>query len=386
MTGKPSYEELEQRLKDLEKETAMREQAEDALRESEERYRTAIEGSNDGVAIVRGENHFYVNDKFAKIFGYDRPEEIVGRPVSFFVHPDDRERVASFNRSRQQGNPTPSRYECKGIRKDGSLIYLSVSASSTTYNGDPVSLVFLRDATERKLAEDHIHKLSHELIRAQENERQMISRELHDRIAQDLSTLKVGLDILFDNRAEIPAEITQRLSGFSRILQGAIMAVRDLSYDLRPPTLDQLGLVQTVFMYCEDFAEKTGINVDFASAGMDQPKFDSHAEINLYRLIQEGLNNVRKHADAGHVTIRLVASYPELILRIKDDGKGFDVNGWLETRTDEKRMGIRSMKERVNLLEGKMEIKSRPGEGTKILIHIPYEEKKSGSKEKDIDH
>jgi signal transduction histidine kinase len=163
------------------------------------------------------------------------------------------------------------------------------------------------------------------------------------------------------------------------------MAVRDLSYDLRPPTLDQLGLVQTVFMYCEEFAEKTGLSVDFTSAGMNELDLSSDAEINLYRLIQEGLNNVRKHADARHVTIRLVASYPKLILRIKDDGKGFDVNGWLETRTDEKRMGIRSMKERVSLLGGKMEIKSRPGEGARILIDIPCEEKKSGPQKNDID-
>lgn len=132
MTGKPSYDELEKRVKELEKESVMRKQAEEALRESEERYRMTVERSSDGVAIVEGNSHIYVNEEFARIFGCDRPEEIVGKPISQFVHPDDFERVAHFNHSRQQGEAAPSRYECKGIRKDGSLVHLSVSAGSTT--------------------------------------------------------------------------------------------------------------------------------------------------------------------------------------------------------------------------------------------------------------
>ena len=156
------------------------------------------------------------------------------------------------------------------------------------------------------------------------------------------------------------------------------MAIRDLAYDLRPPSLDQLGLVRTIFQHCEAFSEKTGLVVDFNAAGMDKLRLDFDTEITLYRLVQEGLNNINKHADANRAAIRLVASFPSIILRIEDDGKGFDVQKRLITASNEKRMGLRSMEERVNLLKGKLRIQSLPEEGTKICIEVPYKEKKRG--------
>jgi signal transduction histidine kinase len=129
-----------------------------------------------------------------------------------------------------------------------------------------------------------------------------------------------------------------------------------------------------------------GLSIDFFSAGMDDLRLDFDTEINLYRLIQEGLNNIKKHADASRVIIRLVASSPNIILRIEDDGKGFDVEGRLPRASKEKRMGLASMEERGSLLNGNLRIQSRLMEGTKILVEIPYGEKKNGSKEKHIDH
>jgi signal transduction histidine kinase len=111
---------------------------------------------------------------------------------------------------------------------------------------------------------------------------------------------------------------------------------------------------------------------------MDGLKISSNTEINFYRLIQEGLWNIKKHAEAAKVTIKLVASFPNIILRIEDDGKGFIVKERLTAASKEKRMGLRSMEERVKLLEGKMKIHSRPNEGTKVIIEVPYKEKKRG--------
>jgi len=105
-------------------------------------------------------------------------------------------------------------------------------------------------------------------MRAQESERQMISRELHDCVAQDLSSIKIGVETLFDNQPTIPPDISQKVSEMSKTLRECIREVRDLSYDLRPPVLDELGLVQALFQYCHDFSEDNGINVDFHSAGM----------------------------------------------------------------------------------------------------------------------
>ncbi|MBW1676325.1 MAG: response regulator [Deltaproteobacteria bacterium] len=233
----------------------------------------------------------------------------------------------------------------------------------------------------RKRAGDQIRRLSHELLVAQESERQRISRELHDVLGQELSALKIGLDTFIDNQAEVPPGTRQRLAELSKTVRGTIMSVRDLAYNLRPPSLDQLGLGQTILQCCEEFSAKSEVKVDFFATGIDKSTLDFNTKINLYRLIQEGLNNVKKHADATEVTIRLVASFPDIILRIEDNGKGFDIQNRLASALDEKRMGLRSMEERVALLGGKMRIESRAMQGTKILIEIPIKDKKSGQKE-----
>jgi PAS domain S-box-containing protein len=128
--------------------------AEEALAESEERYRTAIENSNDAVAIIRGDKIQYVNRRFVEIFGYERLEDIIGQSVSLFVHPEDRDEVIKINQKRQSGEPVPSRYTFKGIKKDGGIVYIEVSATSIVYRGASVSLVYLRDITQRKIAEE----------------------------------------------------------------------------------------------------------------------------------------------------------------------------------------------------------------------------------------
>jgi len=234
-----------------------------------------------------------------------------------------------------------------------------------------------RDITDQKKSEKRIYMLTHELIKAQENERKIISRELHDRVAQDLSALKIECAMLLKGQPALPCETKEKINKISKALQGTITTIRDLSYELRPAGLDQMGLSETISQYCEEFSEKTGLRMDFASAGMDGLTLNFITEINLYRLVQEGLNNIRKHADASHVTVRLAAAYPSIILRIIDDGRGFDVKERLANAFNEKRMGLRSMEERVHLLHGRLDIQSRPTQGTKILIIIPQQEKKS---------
>ncbi|HOD75141.1 MAG TPA: PAS domain S-box protein [Syntrophorhabdaceae bacterium] len=135
--------------------TAVR-RAEEALRESEERYRTAIENSNDGVAILKGNIHLYVNGKFVEIFGYDSPADIIGKPQSLTVHPDDYRRVVDFTQRRQRGEIIPERYEFKGVKRNGDLVYIEVSATGTTYRGENVALVYMRDVTARRTSEEEL--------------------------------------------------------------------------------------------------------------------------------------------------------------------------------------------------------------------------------------
>ena len=225
--------------------------------------------------------------------------------------------------------------------------------------------------TERKQAEEKIHELSQMLIQAQENERHLISCELHDSIAQNLSVLKINCDTIYNDPSMTSPAHREKLAASSSLLFQTIAAVRNLAYDLRLPGLDEMGLVKALEVYCEEASENGKVKVDFQSAGMAVIDLDGNMEIHIYRLIQEGLNNTRKHADADHATILLLGSSPNIILRIEDNGRGFDVKAQELLSAATKRMGIRSMQERVNLLHGQMTIQSQPMKGTKIFIKIP---------------
>ena len=230
---------------------------------------------------------------------------------------------------------------------------------------------WLNNLMARKRSETQIRTLTQKLMKTQEDERRMISRELHDRLGQDLSSAKIALETLFDHQPAVSPEIQQKVSKLASVLDRTIYAVRDLAYDLRPPGLDEMGIVQALAMYCSDFSEKSGIHVDYQSAGIEKVKLDFNMRINLYRMVQEGLSNIHKHAEATRAVVKLTGAYPHIFLRIEDNGKGFDLEKRTREIDSEKRMGLRSLQERTNLLGGSMIVKSNLGQGTKILIKLP---------------
>jgi signal transduction histidine kinase len=242
------------------------------------------------------------------------------------------------------------------------------------------------DMTERRRARQMIQTLTHELIKAQENERHKIARDLHDHIAQDLSSLKIGMQTLFKGHLADDAVIEEQTGKLLEILQRSISEVRNMAYDLRPPGLDQFGLVRTLFTYCEDFAQSNNLKIDFIAAGLDDIDLDDAIQINLYRLIQEALYNIKKHAKCKGVTMRLVASSPNLMLRIIDDGIGFDYPEWRTKSHKDKRMGLQSMLERVGLLNGTIDIRSQPMKGTALFITIPIKEQYRDGEDQSSDH
>ena len=343
-----------------------------ALEKSEERYRTSFDNSRDAINIFSIDRNFLdVNKKLIQLSGYSKKELLSMRLEDLYpesVKPATEERIKKI----LQGEEIPV-FETYVLTKGGEKIpvEIGVSASKNCYGQEIVFQGNIRDIIERKRAQEHVQTLSRQLMKAQEAERQRLSHNLHDLVGQDLSALKIRLDTLFDDQPEVPPGTRQRVAELSKMVQETIMAVRDLAYGLRPTSLDQLGLAKTILRYCEEFSARTGVKVDFFAAGLDDLKLDSDTEITLYRLIQEGFNNVKKHADATEVTIRLVASFPDIILRIEDNGKGFDIQNRFVSALNEKRMGLRSMEERVALLGGKMSIESRAMQGTKILIEIP---------------
>jgi PAS domain S-box-containing protein len=355
-----------------------RKKIEQALKKSEQEYRVLVDHANEGIVVAQDGVLKFVNPKASKLSGYTI-QELISKPCSDFVHPEDEEMVKQHHIKRLAGEEKPLAYDLRIVDKDGDVRWLRNNGVVVHWQGKPASLNFLTDITLRKRAEERIESLSGQLIQAQETERQMIALELHDRVAQDLSSLKIAFETLLDQQPKVLNTMRERVSTLSEVLHRIISVVRDLSYDLRPPSMDEQSIVRGISRYCKEFSEKTGLTVDFTCAGLTDRRFDFNTKTNLYRLVQESLNNSRKHAEASHITIKMLAAFPSIILRIEDDGKGFDIDKRIAEITSEKRMGLRSMEERVKLLGGKMTIHSSPGQGTKIYIEVPLKEEKGDS-------
>lgn len=236
---------------------------------------------------------------------------------------------------------------------------------------DAVANLIGRIATQRRV-ESRMRALSRKLIMVQENERKRIARELHDHLSQDLCMAKASLERIWSG---IPLGETYRplAEEVADRLDTAIASVRDLAYALLPVGLMELGLVNTILRHCEEFSQHNGIEVEFFADGMENVKLDFETQINIYRLVQESLNNTRKHAAASRVVIRLLASYPDLLLRIEDDGRGACMEQCLLKAGQERRMGLWSMRERAQLLGGRIVFQSKPGAGMCIRVKIPIE-------------
>ncbi|PTN36340.1 PAS domain S-box protein [Desulfonatronum sp. SC1] len=367
--------------------------SEKVLKEIDEQLKNIFLESPIGIAVYDAHGLMYgVNKSYLTIYGMSDPTRILG--TSLFDDPllssETKERLLAGNAIREEVVVDFPK-SADGFMFDPTRakeLYLDVLITPLGMSmGDAVVgyMVQIQDITEEKGAQRSIHALSQQLIRAHEAERLMISRELHDRVGQDLSTLKIGLDSLRREHLIQSPVFLEKLTAFSNLTQQAIMVVRDLAYELRPPGLDQFGFVRAMTQYGKDFSEKTGLDVDMSFTGMEDSSLDFDAEINLYRLIQESLNNIYKHALARRVVVRMVASFPKIILRIEDDGLGFDPVQRMAGATAEKRMGLHSMRERATLLGGTMRIRSRLGKGTQILVELPHERKLHDSEKNSAD-
>jgi signal transduction histidine kinase len=221
-------------------------------------------------------------------------------------------------------------------------------------------------AIERKRAEEFTHSLTQKFIRLQEDERSIMARKLHEDIAQDLSSIRLFCENLFCDEIQ-----NQKIKKVSGMLYDVINSIRELSYDLYPSTLKELGLIQTIKILCSDFSEKKDISIQIHTAGVDNLKLDYEKEINIYRIIQEVLLNISIHSSATNVTLKIVGTSPNIIFRIDDDGVGFRVKEELVDNLSEDRTGLRNIEERVKMMGGISRIKSSPEAGTNIYFEIP---------------
>ena len=362
--------ELEEKIRELEDQIIKTRAAEEKLKESEERYRVAIEGSSDGVVVIGGGRITWGNNRLPEMFGYESLDEILGRDLRLIIHPEDHDRVMKISKLRQYGEQAPSRYDFKGVRKDGTPIYVAVSATRIQFQGRPFNLAYLRDVTLRRMAEEEIHYLSRRLIESIEEERRRLAANLHDEFGQALTALHLGVGSIRSMTADRP-DLEAPLNRITGIIEGLAETARNIAGELRPDVLDHLGLISAAEWHLNEFRQISGCRVEFDAVGFHSRRIQPQAEIVLYRVLQESLTNIVKHARASMVQVRLTYSHPRVILVISDDGQGFEPENGGPGRVDIKTgIGLISMKERVAAVGGTLDIRSVPGRGTTIRVTI----------------
>lgn len=214
-------------------------------------------------------------------------------------------------------------------------------------------------------------QLLHKIITAQEEERRRISRELHDEAGQALTSLLIGLKTM--ERAEGVDQMRAMIADLREVLNQTLDGVHDLAVELRPSVLDDLGLVPALARYVSGCSGRFGFEADFETAGMDGRRLPPEVEITLYRIAQETLTNVARHANASHASVLLQRRKGAVVLVVEDDGEGFDVDRVMASAQERKRLGLYGVEERALLVGGLLTIESRPGAGTTVSVEIPLE-------------
>jgi signal transduction histidine kinase len=223
---------------------------------------------------------------------------------------------------------------------------------------------------ELKYKENIRAHLLNKVVSAQEEERQRISRELHDETGQALTSLLVQLKIL--EQAENFTDVHTQVNDIRQLALRTLQEVRRLAMDLRPAALDDLGLVSALEGYIYNYAAKTNINVDFQSADLETMRLPHDIEVVLYRVIQEALTNIARHANATHVTVLIRRDRDELEIIVEDNGCGFDVAAIL--KSNDRGLGILGMQERIQLIGGHLKLSSIPQKGTRICVNLTLEQ------------
>ena len=207
-----------------------------------------------------------------------------------------------------------------------------------------------------------------QIIQAQEQERQRIARELHDETSQVLTSLLISLTLLEESVET--QEARERIADTRALAHSTLRAIRNLSIDLRPSALDDLGLLPALRWYVKEYQKKCSIDVEFHASGFKE-RLPAEMETALYRIVQECLTNTAKHANANRVTITLKEETARVYARITDDGEGFDYEALLKTPGQERGLGLAGMHERAVLLDGTLSIHSTSERGTIIEVSIP---------------
>ncbi len=347
--------------------------AESALEKSEAGFRNLFENSLMAISVADTEGHLVqINQAYAQMFGYQNTEEMLHEITNarmLYANKVERQKIAQilhkkgFFRAR----------EVEMVRRDGSLFFVMVSASEIRDSKGQVlyNVTSYVDLTERRKMEDELRnskelleKLNQHLTEIRENERLIISREIHDELGQSMTALKLDLNQMHKYVENNP-EAVIKLKSMIELVSETIKDVQRISSDLRPGILDDLGLAAAIEWYSEEFENRTGIK---CRVKIDDSMFgDSQKNLVFFRILQEALTNVIRHANASWVIIILHQSKQGITMTIQDNGIGIPE----EKIESYKSLGLISMRERVRQFDGKFVVSSKEGKGTKLTFFIP---------------
>jgi PAS domain S-box-containing protein len=361
------------RLADLAWDITERKRSEESLRVSEERYRLLVETSNEGIWVMDGDHvTTYVNQAMAELLGY-APADIVGRPVEDFFFPED----LAFHNERMalRHAGTSEVYERRFRKRDGTALWTLASAKSLRSDDGRFlgSFALFSDITERKDAERELERsraelkaLTRQLVEAQEIASRELARELHDRVGQNLTALNLNFTRL---QEFLPPQRDPRVIGplqeSLRLVSETMGHVRDVMAELRPPVLEDYGVYAAVRWLGGQFARRTALVVTVKAEDGVRPSPD--VETAVFRIAQEALTNVVRHASARTVLVELIGEDHRLRLRVRDDGVGFNTGSVTRPGC----WGLLTMMERAEAVEGRLTIQSGPGVGTLVEVDVP---------------
>ncbi|MBM4462386.1 MAG: PAS domain S-box protein [Chloroflexi bacterium] len=355
------------------KDITQRKQTEEALRQREEEYRLLIENANEAISVACDGILCFVNSKATEMTGYSK-EELTSAPFVNFIHPDDREMVAERHVRRLRGEQFPGVYPFRIVDKAGNTKWLEISAVLISWKGKPATLNFLIDITGRKQALDELRN-SYEQLRSlyrrlqsvREEERISIAREVHDELGQALIGLKMDISWLEARLHPTDVTLLDKARAMSEAIDNTIKAVKRISTTLRPPLLDDLGLVAAVQWQAEEFQKRTKIKCQLHLDGCEELPEDAELDTGIFRILQEALSNVNRHARATRVKVSLLQRDGELLLKVSDNGRGIEK----DQISSPESLGLVGIRERAALLEGASQIVGRRGRGTVLTVAIP---------------